>query len=200
MSERQALIIVDVQNDFCSGGSLAVAGGDEVVAPLNEFIAYALPHDWLGIVTQDWHPEHTVHFTQDRDDEAGWPVHCVQDTRGAQLHQDLNVSDGMVVIRKGIDPTDDGGYSAFDGHAPDGRSLRDLLNDEGVGEVYVGGLATDWCVKATALDAVRYGFRVYLLLDAIQAVNLEPDDGAEALEEMQNAGVVLTSVKELLPA
>lgn len=192
---RKAFIIVDVQNDFCPDGSLAVASGDEVVAPLNRFIAYARVRGWLIVASRDWHPEITKHF----DTHGGpWPAHCVQETPGAQFHSDLDLNDEVIVITKGTDPSDDGGYSAFDGTAPDGHSLGEVLRGAGITEVYVGGLATDWCVKATALGAVTRGMNTYLLLDAIRAVDLEPDDGGRAIEKMQNAGVVLTSVEELL--
>lgn len=197
MSERQALIIVDVQNDFCPGGLLAVANGDEVVAPLNRLIAYARTHGWLIVASRDWHPQHTVHFTQDRKDEAGWPVHCVRETAGAEFHPDLDLNDDTIIITKGTDPTDEGGYSAFDGTSPDGRSLGEIMRGEGITAVYVGGLATDHCVKATALDAIT-DRNTYLLLDAVQAVDLNDDDGGRAVEDMQAAGVVLTSVEELL--
>jgi nicotinamidase/pyrazinamidase len=176
--DRRALIVVDVQNDFCPGGSLAVERGDEVVAPLNrlidEFLARGLP----VYKSRDWHPPHTKHFA---DHGGTWPVHCVQDTRGAEFHPDLSQDPRVEVVSKGTG--DEDSYSAFDG-----TSLAEDLRRQGVREVWVGGLATDYCVKNTVLDALREGFRVRALSDAMRAVNLQPGDDTRALEEMRAAG------------
>jgi nicotinamidase/pyrazinamidase len=175
---RRALIVVDVQNDFCPGGSLAVERGDEVVAPLNRLIEEFLARGEPVYKSRDWHPAATKHF------EAyggAWPLHCVQGTRGAEFHPDLIDDPRVRVVSKGLGDEDN--YSAFDGTA-----LADSLRSEGVEEVWVGGLATDYCVKNTVLDALRAGFRVRALSDAMRAVNRQPGDDARALEEMRGAG------------
>jgi len=173
------LLLVDPQNDFCPGGSLAVAGGDEVVAPLNKLIKEFLDRGEPVFKTRDWHPPRTKHFA----DYGGvWPVHCVQDSHGAQFHPDLLDDPRITIISKGIDETADG-YSGFDG-----TNLAQLLREEGIEEVWVGGLATDYCVKHTVLDARHEGFQVKALADAMRAVNLNQDDGAKAIAEMRDAG------------
>jgi nicotinamidase/pyrazinamidase len=175
---RRALIVADVQNDFCPGGSLGIANGDEVIAPLNDLIKDFLGSGDLVIKTRDWHHASTRHFAI----YGGiWPVHCVQNTRGAEFHPDLIDDPGIIVVSKGTGDTDC--YSAFDE-----TDLDDLLRKNNVNEVWVGGLATDYCVKETVLAAVNKGFRVKAISDAMRAVNLEPDDGDRAVEEMRRAG------------
>ena len=177
--KKKALIVVDVQNDFCSGGSLAVANGDEVVAPLNKLIKEFLDRGEPVYKTRDWHPTKTKHFAAYG---GTWPVHCVQGTRGAEFHPGLSVDPRVTIISKGIDESADG-YSGLDG-----TNLAESLREEGVEEVWVGGLATDYCVKHTVLDALREGFEVRALADAMRAVNIKADDGAKAIEEMRTAG------------
>ena len=177
--KKKALIVVDVQNDFCPGGSLAVAHGDEVVAPLNNLIKEFLDRREPVYKTRDWHPAQTKHFAVYG---GTWPVHCVQGTQGAAFHPDLSDDPRVTIISKGIDESADG-YSGFDG-----TNLADLLREEGVKEVWVGGLATDYCVKHTVLDALKAGFETKALADAMRAVNINPKDGAKAVEEMRNAG------------
>lgn len=176
--KHRALIIVDVQNDFCPGGSLAVTQGDEVVAPLNQLIKEFLDRGEPVVKTRDWHPAETKHFKP----HGPWPVHCVQATHGAEFHPGLNDDPRITIISKGMNESADG-YSGFDG-----TNLAQLLKDKGVKEVWVGGLATDYCVKHTVLDALREGFEVKALADAMRAVNVNPDDGAKAVEEMRTAG------------
>ena len=177
--KKKALIVVDVQNDFCPGGSLAVANGDEVVAPLNELIGEFLDRGEPVFKTRDWHPATAKHFKV----YGGiWPVHCVQNTPGAEFHADLSDDPRITVISKGVDESADG-YSGFDG-----TDLSKTLRDRGVEEVWVGGLATDYCVKHTVLDAIRAGFEVKALADAMRAVNLKPNDGGQAIAEMRAAG------------
>ncbi len=181
--KKKALIVVDVQNDFCPGGSLAVAKGDEVVAPLNELIEEFLDRGEPVFKSRDWHPATAKHFAK----YGGiWPVHCVQDTPGAEFHKDLSDDPRVTVISKGIDESADG-YSAFDG-----TNLAEILRDQGVTEVWVGGLATDYCVKHTVLDALKQGFEVKAMADAMRAVNVKPDDGALAIAEMRSAGAEIT--------
>ncbi len=183
-----ALVVVDVQNDFADpAGGLSVPGGDLVVPVVSAEVSAARHAGAVVVYTQDWHPESTPHFQKDG---GIWPVHCVRDTWGAALHPDLDV-DGPVV-RKGQHGED--GYSGFTMADPVSRETRpteleSLLRERDVRRVVVCGLATDYCVKATALDATRLGFETYLLADAVAAVNLQPEDGEKAIDEMRAAGV-----------
>jgi len=187
---RTALILVDVQNDFADpAGSLSVRGGDRIITELNEQIRAAQEAGAAVIYTQDWHPASTPHFAQDG---GIWPVHCVMDTWGAELHPDLVVAGPRV--RKGSNGED--GYSGFSMRDPQtGREaptpLAGLLRERGVSRVVIGGLATDYCVKATALDALRLGFETQVLADGIAAVDLADGDGARALAAMTEAGARL---------
>src|ERR687889_2814732 len=177
-SERRALIVVDVQNDFCPGGAPAVERGDEVVEPLNRLIEEFLSRGEPVYKTRDWHPPTTKHFAAYG---GTWPAHCVQGTRGAEFHPNLSDDPRVRVVSKGLGDEDN--YSAFDG-----TTLAEDLRREGVSEVWVGGLATDYCVKNTVLDALRAGFRGRALADAMRPVNLQPGDDRRALEEMRAAG------------
>lgn len=187
-----ALIVVDVQNDFADpAGSLSVRGGAEVVPVINREAALADAGGAIVVCTQDWHPEHTPHFAKDG---GSWPDHCVHDTWGAALHPDLVVPAGAPVVRKGVGGED--GYSGFTMRDPRSGAtvatqLEAILRDAGVSEVVVTGLATDYCVRATALDAARLGFDTTVLTDAIAAVDVAPGDGDRALDEMRAAGVRL---------
>ena len=156
MTEKRALIVVDVQNDFCPGGALAVAHGDEVVAPLNKLIAEFLERGEPVFKSRDWHPEKTKHFAAYG---GTWPVHCVQDTKGAEFHPRLGDNERINIVSKGLGDTDC--YSAFDE-----TDLALQLRRLGVEEVWVGGLATDYCVKSTVLDALKEGFKVKALENA----------------------------------
>jgi nicotinamidase/pyrazinamidase len=176
---KKALIVVDVQNDFCPGGSLAVAHGDEVIAPLNRLMKEFLDRGEPVFKTRDWHSATTKHFA---DYGGAWPVHCVQNTRGAEFRPNLSDDQRVSIISKGIDESADG-YSGFDG-----TDLAQILREQGVKEVWVGGLATDYCVKHTVLDALEQGFEVKALADAMRPVNVNPNDGEKAIEEMRNAG------------
>jgi nicotinamidase/pyrazinamidase len=203
---RRALIVVDLQNDFCPGGALAVPGGNEVVAIANELLA-EIP---LSVLTQDWHPQGHVSFASsyerqpfDVDDSVDpprvlWPDHCVAGSEGADFHPELRAERAKLIIRKGFSLNLDS-YSAFfenDGITPTG--LAGWLSTLGVGEVLVLGLATDYCVKATALDATKLGFKVIVVTDGVRAVNAQPGDGEAALEAMKSAGCRLSSLKEIL--
>lgn len=175
-------MIVDVQNDFCPGGALGVEGGDEVIAPLNRLAHEFLSRGDMVFKSRDWHTATTRHF----EDYGGtWPVHCVQNTPGAEFHRELIDDPRVIVISKGMG--DEDSYSAFDG-----TDLAERLREEGVEEVWVGGLATDYCVKNTVLDALREGFRVKAIADAMRAVNLQPGDDERAMEEMRSAGAEIT--------
>ena len=180
-SSKRALIVVDVQNDFCPGGSLAVPQGDEVVAPLNKLIEEFLERGEPVFKSRDWHPKETKHFAA----QGGtWPVHCVQHTKGAEFHPDLIDDMHIRVISKGLGDTDC--YSAFDE-----TDLALQLRRLGVEEVWVGGLATDYCVKSTVLDALKEGFSVKALTNAMRAVEVNPGDGERAIAEMRDAGAEL---------
>ncbi|HEX6540523.1 MAG TPA: nicotinamidase [Ktedonobacterales bacterium] len=190
-----ALIVVDVQNDFCSGGSLAVPDGDAVVPVLDEYMARAADAGIPIFATRDWHPEHTSHFVTGG---GPWPPHCVQGTRGAAFHPELRLPSGTLVVSTGMGPEDQG-YSGFDGELPDGQSLEDTLRARGVDRVYVGGLATDYCVRATVLDALKHGFMASVLVDAVRAVDVKPGDGERALNEMLAAGAEPLILDEFEP-
>lgn len=182
-NSKQALIVVDVQNDFCPGGTLAVPHGDEVVEPLNKQIDQFLQRGAPVYKSRDWHPATTKHFAIYG---GTWPVHCVQDTEGAEFHPALREDPRITVISKGLGDTDC--YSAFDE-----TDLASQLHEQGVEEVVVGGLATDYCVKNTVLDAVKHGFKVKALENAMRAVELQPGDGERAIEEMRAAGAEIVS-------
>ena len=176
---KKALVIVDVQNDFCPGGSLAVANGHEVVAPLNKLMKEFLDRGEPVFKTRDWHPAKTRHFAAYG---GTWPIHCVQGTRGAEFHPALLDDSRVTIISKGTNESADG-YSGFDG-----TNLAQLLRDKDVDEIWVGGLATDYCVKHTVLDALRERFKVKAIANAMRPVNVDPNDGARAIEEMRRAG------------
>ncbi len=189
---RTALVIVDLQNDFADpAGGLAVPGGSNLVPIINAEIVMARSAEATIVFTQDWHPPVTPHFAKDG---GLWPVHCVADTWGAELHPglDAEASTGAARVRKGVNGED--GYSGFTTRdtvtgetAP--TALGGLLRDAGIERVIVCGLATDYCVKATALDAARLGFETAVLLDAMRPVELNAGDEQRAIDEMSAAGV-----------
>jgi nicotinamidase/pyrazinamidase len=191
--ERTALVVVDLQNDFADpAGGLSVAGGDGIVPLVNAHVREAAEAGALVVATQDWHPPSTPHFAKDG---GIWPVHCVGDTWGAELHPAFELPADAPRVRKGTNGED--GYSGFTMRDPESgdempTELESLLRERGIERVVVCGLATDYCVLATALDAVRLGFDTSLLTDAVAAVNLEPGDGKDALDRMREAGVALS--------
>ena len=187
-TNKRALIVVDVQNDFCPGGALAVADGDEVVAPLNKLIEEFLERGEPVFKSRDWHPEKTKHFAAYG---GTWPVHCVQNTKGAEFHPQLIDDMHIRLISKGLGDTDC--YSAFDE-----TDLALQLRRLGVAELWVGGLATDYCVKNTVLDGLKEQFRVKALAYAMRAVEIDPGDGARAIEEMRNAGAEIVESQNSL--
>lgn len=179
---KKALLIVDVQNDFCPGGTLAVKNGDKVVAIINKI---AGKFDFV-ISTQDWHPTDTVHFEK-------WPVHCVANSHGAEFHPDLKTDLIDLKLLKGTENKDDG-YSAFEAT---NTSLASFLKENNINQLYITGLATDYCVHASALDAIENGMETYVITDAIAAVNLDPNDGEKTLAELKSKGVVLLNSDEI---
>ena len=188
-----AVLVVDVQRDFCPGGALAVPDGDQVVPVLNQILQAALARRFTVYATRDWHPHDSSHFL------AGggpWPVHCVAGSPGARFHPDLRLPEGTQVVNKGMTANSDG-YSAFEGCLDDGTALADDLRRRGITHLVTGGLATDYCIRHSVLDAIRGGWRVTLVTDAIEAVELTPGDGERALAEMRDAGADLNRSAEL---
>ena len=188
-----AILVVDVQRDFCQGGALAVPDGDRIVSVLNTVLQAAHTRGLPIYATRDWHPVDSTHFL------AGggvWPAHCVAGSPGAQFHPDLRLPDGTLIVSKGTEANSDG-YSAFEGCLDDGTTLADDLRRRGITHLVTGGLATDYCVRHSVLDAIRGGWRVTLVTDAIEAVELTPGDGERALAEMRDAGAELKTSAEL---
>ena len=185
IAATDALIVVDPQNDFLPGGSLAVAEGNRIFAPINA-LALRFAHVYA---TRDWHPYDHAYFQA----QGGpWPYHCIQETHGAEFSPLLDLSLIGVVVSKGTDPATDG-YSGFAG-----TDLAQRLRERSVRRLFICGLATDYCVKATALEGLAHGFEVVVITDAIAAVNLSPDDEEFALEAMRAAGIALIASGELL--
>jgi nicotinamidase/pyrazinamidase len=178
----KALIIVDVQNDFCEGGALGAPGNDEVVPVINQII----PLFSLRIASKDWHPETTVHFDK-------WPVHCVRNTHGAEFHPGLDTDKIDKVVLKGTGNRDDG-YSAFEATSD---NLTEYLKTKLVDTLYICGLTTDYCVKNTVMDALKNGFKTYVVSDAIRAVNIAPDDGEKAIADMKRKGAIFIESAQL---
>ena len=178
----KALIIVDVQVDFCPGGALAAPGGDKVIPVINKL----LDKFDLIIASRDWHPDQTIHFDK-------WPVHCVRETPGADFHPKLDSSKIRQQFLKGTENRDDG-YSAFEAT---NKNLENYMKENSIDELFVSGLATDYCVKATALDSIKNGFRTTVVEDAIAAVNIQPADGRDAIDAMKKAGIRFVKSTEL---
>jgi nicotinamidase/pyrazinamidase len=185
----KALLVVDIQKDFCPGGALAVKEGDTVVKPVNDLIEAFAASGLPVVLTRDWHPADHSSFA----DFGGiWPTHCVAETSGAEFHKDLTVPDDALIISKAVSVESDA-YSGFEGTDLDSR-----LKKLGVDEVVVAGLATDYCVKNTVLDALRLGYKASAAKDCMKAVNLNPEDGAAAEKEMLDAGAELKPVEALI--
>ena len=185
MEKNAALVIVDVQNDFCPGGALAVSDGDQVVPALNLYIERFAAADLPIFATRDWHPVRTRHF---KDFGGVWPVHCLQNSKGAAFHPKLRLPKNTTFLYKGMDPEKDS-YSVFQAEDTSGMGFLKLLHLLGVTELYIGGLATDYCVKSSVLDALKNGFKVKLLTDAIKGVDIKPGDSEKAIKEMVKKGV-----------
>ncbi|MDD2835989.1 MAG: bifunctional nicotinamidase/pyrazinamidase [Methanothrix sp.] len=189
----KALLVVDVQNDFCPGGALGISGGERIIPFLNRYIKYFERENLPIFVTRDWHPKVTKHFEQFG---GVWPEHCVEESYGAQFHPELEFPKEALVMSKGMDPEEDS-YSAFQSTDSSGMALANLLKNLGVSQIYIGGLATDYCVKYSVLDALRGGLEVFILIDAIAGVNLQPEDSNAALEEMVGCGAKKTFLRRI---
>lgn len=203
----KALIVVDIQNDFLPGGALAVEKGDEIIPVVNKLMRQ---FD-LVIATQDWHPANHGSFASNHPgkkpgemivlnglNQVLWPDHCVQGTSGAEFNAALERRRFSHIFQKGIDPAVDSYSGFFDNGKKIDTGLGNFLKSNEVSEVYVVGLATDYCVKYTALDAAALGFRTFVITDATRAVNLQKGDGEQALKEMERQGVVMLQSKDVL--
>jgi nicotinamidase/pyrazinamidase len=193
-SRRKALIVVDVQRDFCPGGALPAEGGERIIPAVNRYLAEAHDLEVPVYASRDWHPAKTTHF---KPYGGEWPPHCVQDTGGAQFHPRLDLQPDAIVISKGDDPLRPG-YSAFEGRTPDGQPLLADLRSRRIESVYVAGLTTEYCVKQTVLDALQAGLHVVVLTDAIAGIDAHPGDADRALAEMSAAGAGLSAAAATL--
>ena len=194
MKRRAALLVVDVQMDFCRGGALPVPDGDQVVPVLNRYIEFFWKRGAPIFASRDWHPLKSRHF------QAGggkWPVHCVQGSLGAHFHSELILPLGTIVISTGMSIWDNG-YSALQGVTENGTPFPMLLRRMELDRLYVGGLATDYCVKESVLEALREGFGVTLLTDAIRGVELTPGDSRRAVAEMTGAGAETAELRSVV--
>jgi len=177
--DKDALIIVDVQRDFCKGGALPVPEGEKIVPVLNKYIEKFSKAGALIVATRDWHPPNHISF---KDYGGTWPPHCVQETPGADFHPDLKLPREAKIVSKATS-ADKEAYSGFDG-----TDLERELKNAGIRRLFVGGLATDYCVKSTVLDALSLGFETVLLFDAIKGVDVNPGDSERAIKEMLDRG------------
>lgn len=205
----KALILVDIQNDFLPGGALQVEDGDKIIPIVN----HLQKHFDLIVLTQDFHPKNHGSFAVNHPglrnydvvklngiDQVLWPEHCVQGTYGAEFSIKLDITRANKIFEKGTDPMIDSYSGFFDNGRLKSTGLGEYLEEKGVTDVYVCGLATDFCVKFTALDALSLGFDTFLIEDASRGVNLQPDDVSKAIEEMRNAGIKIMQSKEILEA
>jgi nicotinamidase/pyrazinamidase len=189
LTGRSALLIVDVQNDFLPGGALPVPNGDTVIAPLNNYIGLFAKRGLPVFATRDWHPKQHVSF---RERGGPWPPHCVQNTRGAEISSMLNLPPGVRIVDKAFSPDRD----AYSGFQETVLSLE--LHRLGVKRLFIGGLATDYCVKATVIDSIDLGFETVLLLDAVKGVDVNPGDSEKAVREMILKGAVGITLNDVL--
>ena len=194
MAYKAALIIVDVQNDYCPGGALEVPEGDRVIGPINRAVEYFITAGLPILASRDVHAPASKHF---RDFGGVWPIHCVHNSKGAAFHPSLHLPEETILLTKGMNP-EMHGYSAFEAETNNGMMMADLLRMLEVRSLYVSGLATDYCVLCTTLDALRRGFRVTVLTDAVAGVDIVPGSSDSAIEDMANAGAQLITVEELL--
>ncbi len=197
MLKHSILLVVDMQVDFCPGGSLSVPGGDMIIPVINRYIELFQAHGLPVVATRDWHPPVTSHF---REFGGLWPPHCVEESPGARFHPALRLPGDVIVVSKGMDPKRDE-YSSFRALLATGLPLEEYLAKRGVAHLFICGLATDYCVRETSLDALKAGLAVTVLTDAIKGVDLTPGDSERALKEIAGAGAKhadLPTVEELL--
>lgn len=184
MSHHQGLLIVDVQNDFCAGGTMPIARAETILPVINQYIRYFYAHSAAIIATRHWHPATTSHFETFG---GAWPSHGIQDTPGALFHPDLALPRDVIIISKGMKPGEEG-WSAFEGVDTRDKSFFTVLQENKIKELFVAGLATEYCVKATVLEALQNNFAVNLLMDAIKGVNIEPEATDYAVKKMLRKG------------
>jgi len=193
LKEGDALLVVDIQNCFLPGGSLGVAGGDEVVPPLNRAIMTFTRKRLPVFISRDWHPANHCSFVE----QGGpWPPHCVQNTEGAAFAANLQIPEGAVIISKATD-LDVEEYSDMTGRDPEGNTFDEVLRKIGVRRIFIGGLATDYCVLYTVRNALELGYEVYVLIDGIRAVDVNPGDGEKAIKEMEERGAIMITTENL---
>ncbi len=202
----KALLLVDIQNDFLPGGALAVQDGDKIIPLINQLVHY--PFDII-VATKDWHPSIHCSFANNHNKEPGehvqlsgidqilWPAHCIQGSKGSEFASGWDTTSIDKVIYKGTDPMIDSYSTFFDNEHLKSTGLEDYLKDKGGNEIYVAGLATDYCVKYSVLDALQLGFTPYVIVDACRGVNLKENDSREALELMQRGGAILITFADL---
>ena len=192
MKVQKALLVVDMQNDFCPGGALGIPEGDKIIPAVNKYLKIFSKKKIPVILTRDWHPIKTAHF---RDFGGVWPVHCIHNSKGASFHPNLKLPREPVFVYKGMDPEKDS-YSAFQSEDEKGVGLPKLLKLLGVQEIYIAGLATDYCVKFTTHDALKHGFKVRILMDAIKGVDLKVGDSEKAIKGLIKEGAKKMILKD----
>ena len=195
LQRTDALIIVDVQNCFLPGGSLGVAGGDRIIEPLNRAIGIFFKKNLAIFLSRDWHPRQHISFVE----QGGpWPVHCVRNTSGAQFFESLRIPASAVVFSKGTDPEQEE-YSAWHARDASGKTLQEIVHSMGIQRLFIGGLTTEYCILSTVKDARAEGYPIFVLQDAICAVEANQGDGWRALEEMSSAKAELIMVENIRP-
>lgn len=190
---KKALLVVDVQNDFCPGGALGVSQGDKIIPAINKYIRIFAKNKLPVFATRDWHPKKTRHFKKFG---GAWPVHCVAGTKGASFHPKLKLPKEVIRLYKGMDPKKDS-YSAFQAEDQNGLAFLAILKMLGIQELYIAGLATDYCVKFSIHDALKQGLKVKILTDAIKGVNLKPLDSEKAIKKMLKEGAGAITLKDM---
>ncbi|MGB2600020.1 MAG: bifunctional nicotinamidase/pyrazinamidase [Candidatus Omnitrophota bacterium] len=192
MKPKKALLAVDIQNDFCSGGALGIPEGEKVIPALNKYIRLFSKKDLPVFASRDWHPKKTGHFKK----YGGvWPPHCIQNTKGSAFHPKLKLPKKAIMLYKGMDPKKDS-YSVFQALDENDTRFMKIMKNMGIKELYIGGLATDYCVKWTAQDALRRDFKVKVLTDAVKGVDLKAGDSERAIKRIVKRGAKKTTFKK----
>ncbi|MEW6102028.1 MAG: bifunctional nicotinamidase/pyrazinamidase [Candidatus Omnitrophota bacterium] len=193
MKAKKALLVVDVQNDFCPGGSLGIPEGDKIIPNVNKYIRFFAKKKLPIFASRDWHPPRTKHFQAFGGE---WPAHCIQNTQGAKFHPDLKMHKNTILLYKGTGPEEDS-YSVFQAKDLSGEGFLKILKRLGIQELYIAGLATDYCVRSSALDALKNSLKVKILMDAIKGVDLKAGDSERAIQEMVKKGAKKYTLKKL---